>query len=169
MAALKDGRIDAAMVWEPWMQRMIHLLGARLITMEGDLGVHTNVDGYTVRRSWLQSNRPTAVRFVQALLMAHDSIRKDPTLAIRGWAADMAIKKSWAETVYENVPPPLIHEWTNPRYNFSLVKDSPLYRSLTYLSEFMLEEKLIPQPVETDDVLDPSIVTEALRAYRPGR
>ena len=39
MAALKDRKIDAAMVWEPWMQRMIHNLGARLITTEGDLGV----------------------------------------------------------------------------------------------------------------------------------
>ena len=169
VAALKDSRIDAAMVWEPWMQRMIHGLGARLITTEGDLGVHTNVDGYTVRRSWLQANRPTAVRFITALLMAHDAIRKDPSIAVRGWAADMAIKKSWAETVYENVPPPLIHEWTNPRYSFALVKDSALYRSLAYLSEFMIEEKLISQPVETDDVLDPSVVTEALRGYRPAR
>ena len=169
MAALKENRIDAAMVWEPWMQRMIHGVGARLITTEGDLGVHTNVDGYTVRRSWLQANRQTAVRFIQALLMAHDVIRKDPGIAVRGWAADMMIKKSWAETVYENVPPPLIHEWTNPRYSFALVKDSALYRSLGYLSEFMLEEKLISQPVETEDVLDPSVVTEALRTYRPGR
>src|SRR5262245_45338969 len=64
MTALKEGRIDAAMVWEPWIQRMIHELGARLITTEGDLGVHTNVAGYTVRRSWLQSNRQTAVRFI---------------------------------------------------------------------------------------------------------
>jgi ABC-type nitrate/sulfonate/bicarbonate transport system substrate-binding protein len=169
VAGLKDGRLDAAMVWEPWMQRMIHGLGARLITTEGDLGVHTNVDGYTVRRSWLQANRPTAVRFITALLMAHDAIRKDPSIAVRGWAADMAIKKSWAETVYENVPPPLIHEWTNPRYSFALVKDSALYRSLNYLAEFMLEEKLISQPVETDDILDPSVVTEALRGYRPAR
>ena len=81
----------------------------------------------------------------------------------------MAIKESWAEAIYENVPPPLIHEWTNPRYSFALVKDSSLYRSLNYLSEFLVEEKIIPQPVETDNVLDPSVVAEALRGYRPVR
>ena len=151
------------------MQRMIHGLGAKLLTTEGDLGIHTNVDGYTVRRSWLQSNRPTAVRFIQALLMASDIVKKDRSIAIRGWATDMAIKEAWAETVYENVPPPLIHEWTNPRYSFALVKDSPLYRGLGYLSEFLFEEKIIPQPVETDNILDPSAVIEALRGYKPVR
>jgi ABC-type nitrate/sulfonate/bicarbonate transport system substrate-binding protein len=169
MVALKEGRIDAAMVWEPWMQRMIHGLGARLITTEGDLGVHTNVDGYTVRRQWLQSNRPTAVRFLQALLMANDIVKMDHSIAVRGWATDMAIKEGWSEEVYENVPPPLIHEWINPRYSFALVKDSPLYRSLGYLAAFLLEEKLVHQPVETDNILDPTVVTEALRTYRPGR
>jgi aliphatic sulfonates family ABC transporter substrate-binding protein len=169
MAAMKENKIDATMVWEPWMQRMTHDLHARLITTEGDLGVHTNVDGYTVRRQWLQSNRHTAVRFIQALLMANDVVKKDRSVAIRAWATDMSIKEGWAEAVYENVPPPLIHEWVNPRYTFALVKDSPLYRSLGYLSEFLFEEKIISQPVETDDVLDPTAVTEALRTYRPGR
>jgi ABC-type nitrate/sulfonate/bicarbonate transport system substrate-binding protein len=169
LAGLKDGTIDAAMIWEPWMQRMIHGLGARIITTEGDLGVHTNVDGYTVRREWLQTNRHTAVRFIHALLMANDVVKKDRSVAIRGWATDMAIKEAWAEAVYENVPPPLIHEWVNPRYSFALVKDSPLYRSLGYLSEFLFEEKIISRPVETDNILDPTAVTEALRIYRPER
>jgi ABC-type nitrate/sulfonate/bicarbonate transport system substrate-binding protein len=169
MEALKESKIDAAMVWEPWMQRMIHHLGARLITTEGDLGIHTNVDGYTVRRSWLQSNRQTAVRFIQALLLAADAVKKDRTLAVRSWATDMAIKEGWADTVFENVPPPLIHEWTNPRYTFALVKDSALYRSLNYLAEFLYEERLIKQPVETDNILDPSAAAEALRIHKSGR
>ena len=169
VVALKDGAIDAAMTREPWVQRMIHGAAAKLITTEGDLGIYTNVEVYAVRHGWLQANRQTAVRFIQALLMANDVVNRDPGVAVRGWAADMGIKQSWAEAIYQNVPPPLIHEWTNPMYHYGLVKGSPLYRSLGFIATFLHEEKLIPQPVEMDNIMDPTIVTEALRTYKAGR
>jgi ABC-type nitrate/sulfonate/bicarbonate transport system substrate-binding protein len=169
LAALKEGRIDAAIAREPWVQRMIHGADAKLIITEGDLGIYTNVEGYAVERSWLRANRQTAVRFVQALLLASHIVSKDPAIAVRGWAADFGIKEAWAEAIFHNVPPPLIHEWTNPRYNYGLVKDSPLHRSLGYIAAFLYEQRLIPNPVETHNVMDASIVAEALRTHRGGR
>ena len=51
--ALETRQIDAAMVWEPWMHRMIRNANARIVETEGNLGIYTNVDCYSVRRDWL--------------------------------------------------------------------------------------------------------------------
>ena len=80
MLALENKKIDAAMVWEPWMQRMVHGAGGRIISTEGNIGIYTNVDGYTVRRQWLVTHRETAVRFLRALLRAQSLIRQRPEL-----------------------------------------------------------------------------------------
>ncbi len=52
--ALETRQIDAAMVWEPWMHRMMRSANARIVETEGNLGIYTNVDCYSVRRDWLQ-------------------------------------------------------------------------------------------------------------------
>ena len=56
---------------------------------------------------------------------------------LRTWARELGIKEAWAEAIYDDVPPPLIREWTNPRYNYSLVKGSPLHRRLGFLATFL--------------------------------
>ena len=100
--------------------------------------------------------------------MANDVVQKDPKIAIRLWAGEMGIKEAWAETIYENVPPPLINQWANPRYTYSLVKGAPLYRRLGFLATFLLEEKLISEPVDVDDIMDASLIAEVLKTRRSG-
>jgi aliphatic sulfonates family ABC transporter substrate-binding protein len=168
LIALQNRKIDAAMAWEPWIQRMIHEASARIVTTEGNVGVYTNVDGYSVRRQWLREHRETALRFLRALLMANDVVQKDPGIAVRLWAGELGIKEAWAAAIYDDVPPPLIREWTNPRYNYSLVKDSPLHRRLGFLATFLFDEKLIPQPVDVNDVMDASVIAEVLKTRRSG-
>jgi len=164
--ALENKTIDAAMVWEPWMQRMIHGMNARIVTTEGNLGIYTNVDVYTVRREWLRNNREKALRFLRGLLMANDVVRKDPRIAVNVWAREMGIKEAWAEAIYERVPPPLINDWTNPHYTYSLVKGAPLYRRLGFLATFLFNEKLIQQPVDTHDIMDASLIAEVLKTRK---
>ena len=169
LLALENKKIDAAMVWEPWMQRMIHGSSARIVATEGNLGIYTNVDCYSVRRQWLRDNRETALRFLRALLMANDVVQKDPSIAVRLWAREMRIKDAWAEAIYEDVPPPLINEWTNSRYTYSLVKGSPLNLRLGFIATFLFDEKLISQPVDTYDIMDVSLIAEALKTRKSGR
>jgi aliphatic sulfonates family ABC transporter substrate-binding protein len=169
LAALAKGQIDAAMVWEPWIQKMIHEANARLVETEGDLGIYMNVDGYAVRRDWLRDNRDAAVRFLRALLMAHDVVQKDARIAIRGLAQEMEIKPAWAEAIYQNAPPPKIHEWANPRYDYSLVTASAFHRRLGYLAQFLRDQELLPREPDVSTVLDPSVIAEALRAHKGGR
>jgi aliphatic sulfonates family ABC transporter substrate-binding protein len=167
LQALENRQIDAAMVWEPWMQRMIRGAHARIVETEGNLGIYTNVDCYSVQRQWLKNNRETALRFLRALVMASDVVRKDPKVAYHIWAQELGLKDAWAEAIYDVVPPPLINEWTNPRYTYSLVKGAPLYQRLGFLANFMFREGLIAQPVELDGAMDPSLIAEVLKTRKP--
>ena len=166
LAALANKQIHAAMVWEPWMQRMVHEANGRIIATEGDIGIYTHVGGYCVRRDWLRDNRDTAVRFLRALLMAHDVVQKDPKVAVRVMAQEIGIKDAWAEAIYQDAPPPRIYEWANPRYPYSLVKAAPLHRRLGYLGQFMFDEKRISKELDITDALDASVIAEAVSAQK---
>ena len=167
--ALKSNEIDAAMVWEPWIQKMVHEANARLIITEGEMGIYNSVSVYSARRDWLRDNRETAVRFLRALLMASDVIQKDPGVGVKALAAEIEIKEAWAEEIYEDVPPPEISQWTDPRYRYSLVKGSSFNRRLGYLASFLFEEKIVLQEIDIRNILDVSIIAEALMMQKTGQ
>lgn len=169
LAALKNGEIDAAMVWEPWLQRMIHEANARVIATEGDIGIYTNVTGYAARRDWLRDNRETAVRFLQAILAAYDVLQKDPGIGVRTVATTMGISERNANEIYRDAPPPHISWWTDQRYRYSLAGESGFHRRLEYLSKFLLDEKIVSQEVDVSNALDPSVITEALKTWKTGQ
>jgi ABC-type nitrate/sulfonate/bicarbonate transport system substrate-binding protein len=166
LAALAKRDIDAAMVWEPWMQRMVYEVNARIIATLGDFGIYDNVNGYCVRRDWLRDNREAAVRFVRALLMAHEALQKDHTVGIRSLTEAMEINETWAETIFRNAPPPKIYEWANFRYNYSLVKDSPLHRRLGHLATFLLDERIVTKQVDVSKAVDASVISEVLKTWK---
>jgi taurine transport system substrate-binding protein len=169
VAAMANKELDAAVAWEPWMQRMVHEANGRIIATEGDLGIYTNVASYSARRDWLRDNRETAVRFLGALLMAYGVLQRDPMVGVRALAAEMGIDEAWAETIYRDAPPPKITEWANARYNYSLVKGSAFQRRLGYLATFLFDEKIVPKPVDVRDALDASVITEVLEAWKKGQ
>lgn len=169
VAAMAKKELDAAVAWEPWMQRLVHEANARVVATDGDLGIYTNVNCYSARREWLRNNRGTAVRFLGALLMAYGVLQKDPMVGVRVLAGEMGISEAWAEAIYRNAPPPKIHEWANARYDYSLVKGSAFQRQLGYLATFLFDEKVVQRRVDVRDALDASVITEALEAWKRGR
>ena len=166
LAALENGTIDAAISWEPWLHRMTHEAGARVIATEGDLGIYTNVTGYAVRRDWLSANRETAVRFMRALLMAYDVLKKDRDVGIKARAKEMGMKETWVKEIYDDAPPPNMNWWKDHRYRYSLVQGAGLHRRLGYLATFLLEGKIVSQPVDVSEVMDVSIITEVLSTLK---
>jgi aliphatic sulfonates family ABC transporter substrate-binding protein len=167
--AMTNGQIDAAMVWEPMMQRMVHGANARIISREGDLGIRTNVGVYCVRRDWLRANRETAVRFLRAIVMAHEALSADPKVGIRALATEANLKESWAEAIYEVNPPPRIAASIDPRYGYSLVRGAAFHRRLGYLAAFLYEKRIIPSAVDVSEALDASVITEVLSTWESGQ
>ena len=166
LIALMNKELDAAMVWEPWIQRMVHDGNARLVAIEGDLGIYTNVASISVEREWLLEHRETAVRFLRALIMAYDALQTNHAVAIRAVVESTGTKKEWVEQIYRDAPPPNIHLWADSRYLYSLAKGSVFHRQLGYVARFMLVEGVFPREVDTDDVLDASVITEALKTVK---
>ncbi|MNF35888.1 putative aliphatic sulfonates-binding protein precursor [compost metagenome] len=169
LSALAGKRIDAAMVWEPWLQKMVHEAKGRLIVTEGAMGIYTSVSVYAARREWLGSNREAAVRFLRALLLASEVMQENPEIGIRSLAREMGIKEEWAEAIYESSPPPDLSLWVDSRYRYSLVKNAEFHRRLGYLVTFLLEEEVIAEEVDVRNILDVSVIGEALQAREAGR
>jgi aliphatic sulfonates family ABC transporter substrate-binding protein len=163
-AALMTNRIDVAMTWEPWMQNMVHEADCKIVTTEGDLGIYTNVDGYAVRRAWLLAHREVAVRFLRALRMAFDLVQKDRGLAISTVAREMDIKEAWLKIIYKDDPPPHLDWWSDRSYQYSLVEGAAFNRRLGYLATFLGEEKIISKELDVSDVLDVSVIADAMKS-----
>ena len=163
LAAIITNRIDAAMTWEPWMQNMVHQTDAKIITTEGDLGIYTNVDGYAVRRAWLLAHRETAVRFLRALRLAFDVVQKDRSLAISTVAREMNIQEAWLKIIYKDDPPPNLDWWSDHAYQYSLVEGAAFHRRLGYLATFLFEEKIISKELDVSEILDVSVITDAMK------
>ena len=163
LAAMIKKEIDGAVVWEPYLHRMVDEADARIIVIEGDLGIYTTVEGISVRPDWLRDNRETAVRFLLALLMAYDILVKDPSIGINALADEIGIRRAWAEEIYMNTPPPQMYLWTDRQYRYSLVKGAALHRRMGYVDRFLFEHKILPYQVDLTSAMDSSVITEALR------
>jgi ABC-type nitrate/sulfonate/bicarbonate transport system substrate-binding protein len=87
------------MVWEPWMHRMMRGANARIAETEGNLGIYTNVDCYSVRHDWLAANRDTALRFLRALVAANDAVSKNHRVACQSWAREVGLSDSSAAAI----------------------------------------------------------------------
>jgi aliphatic sulfonates family ABC transporter substrate-binding protein len=163
ITAIARNEIDAAVVWEPWMQKMIHEANGRLVITEGDMGTYMAVSVYAARGEWIRDQREGAVRFLRALLMASEVLKKDPGAGIRAFAAEMGIREAWAEKIYEDSPPPRMDRWMEPRYRYSLVKGAAFHRRLGYVASFLGDEKIIAHEVDLRNVLDATLIAEALK------
>lgn len=111
----------------------------------------------------------TAVRLLRGLLVAYHVLRKDRRVAISAGAQEMGIREAWVERIYREAPPPQVYLWAYPRYRYSLVPGSSLHRRLGYLGTFLLDGKVIPNPVDLRGALDASVVAEALRTWKRGQ
>ncbi len=98
---------------------------------------------------------------------ANDAISKDRRIAYHAWAREVGLTNASAEEVFDVVPPPLIYEWTNPRYTYSLVKGGPLFQRLSFLAAYMTRYGIISRPVELDDAMDMSLIAEVLKGKKP--
>jgi len=169
VAAMLNRDIDAAAVWEPWMQRMVHDANGKIIAMEADIGVYTAVAVYAARREWMQSNREAARRFLKALVMAYDALEKDRNVVIKAFADEAGIKEAWSATVYDEAGPPRIYRWTDAQYQYSVVKGSPFHKSMEDVAKFLYEEKISAKAVDVGNVLDSSVIAEVLKDWKRSR
>ncbi len=166
LAAMMNRQIDVAAVWEPWMQKMVNQANARILMSEADLGLYTGLGGYAVRRDWLAANRETARRFLTALTMAYDALEKDPSVALRAVADEMGIPESSSQAIFREEPLPGIYRQADPTYQYSLAPGTAFRASMNDLARFLVDEHVIPKPVDVPRAIDESVIAEVLAARK---
>jgi len=166
VAAMMNRQIDVAATWEPWMQKMVHQADGKIVAREADLGIYTGLGVYAVRSSWLKANQETARRYLRALVMAYDTLEKDPTPALNAVMQEMGIPEEWARAIFKEAGLPAIYKQTDPTYRYSAAKDSPLQANLADLARFLYEEKVLAKQVDVSGLVDGAPLAAVLAAHK---
>lgn len=169
LAAMLNKNIDAAAVWEPWLQKLIHQANGRILVREADIGLYTGMGGYAVRRDWLQTNREAARRYLEALLQAYDALEKDPAPALKAVGQEMGLPDEWTRAIFDAAGLPSIYRQTDPTYHYSLARGTAFEKNMKDLAQFLLEEKIIPKAVDVTQHIDASVMAEVLKAHKKMR
>ena len=77
LAALEKDDVDAFVSWEPWLAKTIIALKGKVHQLEmppffGKPGSYVFMD-----RTWIEANRPTALKFAEGLVKAADLLNSD--------------------------------------------------------------------------------------------
>ena len=113
--AFKEGRLDAATVWEPEMQRAQEALGADCIEFPDPCGYQEQFSLYSTAAKLADPGlRPRIVRFVRALIQASNQFRLQPQLVwpllAKAMREDVGmIERCWRHHAFPaNLPPELL-------------------------------------------------------------
>ena len=166
VAAMINKQLDVAATWEPWMQKMVHQADGKIIAREADLGLYTGLGVWAVRSSWLKANPETARRYLRALVMAYDTLEKDPSPAINAVMQEMGIPEDWTRAIFKESGLPAIYKQADPGYRYSAAKGSQLQASLADLSTFLFEEKVLPRHVDVGPLVEGGTMAEVLAAHK---
>ncbi|MGC8476432.1 MAG: ABC transporter substrate-binding protein [Acetobacteraceae bacterium] len=169
VAAMRSGNIQAAEVWEPWMHTMVADADGKIIATEADIGVPTAASVYAVRRHWLATHQEAARRFMRAIVLAYKEVEKNPQPVIQVFASETGIKKSWSAAIYREAGPPNVYKWADPDYAYSLAPGKGLQQILDKLAAFLFQQKIVPHPIDTANIIDDSVIASAIKELETGK
>lgn len=169
VAAMRSGNIQAAEVWEPWMHTMVADADGKIIATEADIGVPTAASVYAVRRHWLATHQEAARRFMRAIVLAYKEVEKNPEPVIQVFASETGIKKSWSAAIYKEAGPPDVYKWSDPDYAYSLAPGKGLQQILDKLAAFLFQQKIVPHPIDTANIIDDSAIASAIKELGTGK
>ena len=96
-------------------------------------------------------------------------MQADPKPVIQQFAENVGISEQWSRDIFASVPPVEIKKWADPAYDYSLAKGSKIQGALAGLATFLHDQKVIPQPIDVNGLLDNSVVSEVLKASGSGK
>ncbi|MDQ4147337.1 MAG: ABC transporter substrate-binding protein, partial [Pseudomonadota bacterium] len=165
LAAFLNKNIDVAEVWEPWQQKMIRQGNGYIVAQEKDLGLKTAFALDAVRTDWLASNQEAAKRFLIALLMARDELRKDPTPALKQVAELMGITEEESAIIYEKDPEPDLYRGGDPSYEWAIAKGGLPSQALADVNDFLAENNVIARKADLSQAIDTGPLEAALKEH----
>lgn len=164
IAALQKKEVDAVAVWQPWIGKMQQMVGARLIGMEADYGVHTAGAVDVVRREFAQQHPEAVKRFLRALVMAYDYIQKNgPGVAVKAVSGAMGVSESLAQEMYKQTGAPDPRGWIDPNRTFSVAPNGKMAKNMQEMANQMYKDRLITKKVDISRTLNPDYIHKVLQ------
>jgi NitT/TauT family transport system substrate-binding protein len=149
IAALERGDINAFAVWEPWPTRaLMSISGTKALANNEDIVQNRNF--VYMNRGWIERNRDTATRFVQALCEANDLIQSD-----RPAAAKMVAK-------FLNMPLALATELM-PKVGYDMYWSDASLHAIKDSEDLLRARGKMKAPLDYNDY----VYTDLLKAVRP--
>ena len=165
--AFQNADIDAAWTWEPWAQRMV-AEGGQVVASLNDVGVGGDV--WAARKEWLKQQPEAAIRFIQALDLAAQMIRRDPALTTADVTEAFAISPAMARDIMSQVETPTVSEQLDPESKYSVMHFATgkkgLAASIKTTAEFFIQQDVIKSFPPIESVFDTSPMTSYAKTIK---
>lgn len=138
-AALENGQIDAAVIWEPFISQMVTAGKARVIA-DGTGIKRGNLVTYAVS-SYAKANPQVIAAYIKACQRGSDYIKTNPKEAAELIAKDMKVDPSILESTFKNLD-----------YNQALTAED--INEIKKVKDYLLQEKLIQNDIDMDSFIN---------------
>ena len=166
--AFRNASIDAAWTWEPWAQRMV-ADGGQIVATLDEFGVGDDV--WAARKAWLKQQPEAAIRFIHALDLAAQMIRRDPNVTTAYVAEAFNIPPTMARDIMSRVAMPTVSEQLDPESKHSVMHFATgkkgLAASIKTTAEIFVQQDIIKSFPPIESVFDSQPMMGYAKLKRP--
>lgn len=134
LAAIERGDVDAFCSWEPWLSKTVLQLPKTHI-LQTNQGIMLDVGFIYMNRSWIETHRDTALRFMRVMQVATKLLHDDPAKAKEVVGA------------YLKLPPQLV-DALMPKLGFELKLDQQSYDQTKAVVQDIAASGKLKQPFD---------------------
>ncbi|SHK19563.1 ABC transporter substrate-binding protein [Desulforamulus aeronauticus] len=158
-AAFVAGKLDAAVVWEPWLTNSSQREGGHVLVNSKEYP-HTIVDVITLRQDFLKEHPEAATGLTKAWFEAIDFYRQNPDEGNAIMAKALGLQKEEIADMAKGVA--FFGKEENKAF-FAKEGENTIYTLVERAGKFWQEKGIISEQVNLDQLIDTTYVNEAAK------
>lgn len=135
--------VDAVVLWEPWASRAVAEGGVRIADEMDIFGTYPG-NVLLAHAGWMESNPDAVQRYLKALHMAQEIYAKEPDIALKAMASEVAIDLDTARGIFSRDTKPTFKSQTTAGDPSAIVGvDSAQVKIFQEIADFFFERGFI--------------------------